>query len=116
VDSSGRWWRNAEALPSLDGCIDVDLGFSPSTNLLPIRRLALPIGGSAAVRAAWVRFPELSVEVLEQVYHRTAERRYTYESNGGAFRAELTVDEDGFVIEYPNLWTAERGRRERAAP
>jgi uncharacterized protein len=91
----------------LNGCDDIDLGFSPATNLLPIRRLELAVGAKAAVRAAWIRFPELTIEVLDQVYTRLAEDRYLYESAGGSFRRELIVDDIGFVIDYPDVWTAQ---------
>jgi hypothetical protein len=103
-DEQGEWRAHGAPVPSLNGCVDVDLGFSPSTNLLPIRRLGLAIGVSAAVRAAWVRFPDLSLEVLEQVYTRLDATRYLYESANGAFRRELTVSADGFVLEYPDFW------------
>lgn len=111
VDASGDWTLNDVPVPALGGCVDVDLAFSPSTNTLPIRRLALPVGAEAHVRAAWVRFPELTVEVLDQVYRRTAEHRYTYESDNGAFRADLIVDDFGLVMSYPNLWISERAAR-----
>lgn len=105
--TDGAWCANGAAQPDVHGCIDVDLGFSPSTNLLPIRRLRLAIGARADVRAAWVRFPELSLEVLEQSYTRLAELTYLYESAGGEFRRELTVNADGFVVDYPGLWRDE---------
>src|SRR6266550_3501637 len=41
--SASEWYSNGVRVPEVDGCIDIDLGFSPSTNLLPIRRLALAI-------------------------------------------------------------------------
>jgi hypothetical protein len=106
-NEASEWHANGIAIPVVDGCIDVDLGFSPSTNLLPIRRLSLEIGSRATVRAAWVRFPELSVEVLEQAYTRLAKNRYLYESNDGAFRKELLVSKEGFVLEYADYWHAE---------
>jgi hypothetical protein len=105
--SSGEWTVGGEPSPSLDGCDDVDLEFSPATNLLPIRRLGLEVGATAKVRAAWIRFPDLSVEVLEQVYTRLGQDRYLYESADGTFRRELSVDGAGFVLEYPGLWRAE---------
>jgi hypothetical protein len=58
------------------------------------------------VRAAWVRFPELALEVLEQSYTRLGPATYRYESAQGTFVRELTVDADGFVLEYPELWRA----------
>jgi hypothetical protein len=105
----GEWTVDGAAAPTLAGCSDVDLGFSPSTNQLPIRRLRLAPGERAEVRAAWVRFPALTVEVLEQVYTRIGERRYLYESAGGAFRRELDVNDEGFVIDYPDFWRAVAG-------
>jgi hypothetical protein len=104
---NGIWSIGGIELPTLAGCDDIDLGFSPSTNLLPIRRLALPIGAHAVVRAAWIRFPELTAEVLVQTYARASADRYVYESAGGAFRRELQVDTFGNVIDYPGLWRAE---------
>ena len=105
--ATGIWVVGGVEVPALAGCDDVDLGFSPSTNLLPIRRLALSIGAQATVRAAWIRFPELTAEVLVQRYTRTSADRYLYESAGGTFRRELQVDTFGCVLDYPGLWRAE---------
>jgi hypothetical protein len=100
-----RWTVNGTELETVRGCIDIDLGWSPSTNTLPIRRLGLAVGEkSGTITAAWVRFPELTVEPLPQEYERLAERRYQYSSRGGAFAAELGVDEDDLVIDYEGIW------------
>jgi uncharacterized protein len=98
-------------LGALHGLIDVDLGFTPATNTLPIRRLDPAIGEAVAVTAAWVRFPELTIEPLPQTYTRLTERRYRYESAGGAFVAEIEVDELGLVTTYEGGW-----RRIAASP
>jgi len=104
ADAEHRWRVNGADQPAVDGCLDVDLGFSPSTNLLPIRRLALAVGDAADVRAAWLPFPSLDLQPLPQRYARTADRRYRYESDGGRFTAALDVDAAGFVTSYPGLW------------
>ncbi len=93
--------------PQVAGCIDIDLNFSPSTNLLPIRRLGLAVGEAGEVNAAWLRFPSFKLERLSQQYRRPDENIYRYESAGGQFVAELKVNSFGFVIEYPNLWQTE---------
>lgn len=85
-------------------CTDIDLSVTPSTNTIPIRRLALDIGGSEEVIAAWVRFPELTVEPLRQLYTRLDAKRYRYESVRSGFAAELEVDDAGLVVTYPHLW------------
>jgi len=107
ADGEGAWKMNGQACPQVDGCIDVDLNFSPSTNLLPIRRLRLGVGEEAEVRAAWLRFPGFTLEPLEQRYVRTSEAGYRYESGGGAFVRDLTVNADGFVTHYPGLFESE---------
>lgn len=97
-------WSVAE----LEGCTDVDLGFSPCTNTLPIRRLGLAVGEGADVAAAWVRWPELTLQRLDQRYERLAENRYRYSSPG--FEAELEVDEHGLVVAYGDFWRTVAGR------
>jgi hypothetical protein len=108
-DPSGAWRRDGAIAPGVAGCIDVDLGFTPSTNTLPIRRLALDVDASAPVRAAWLRFPELTLEPLEQVYRRTADHTYRYESGGGRFVAVLDVGAAGLVSRYGDYWRATVG-------
>ena len=103
VANRGRWTMNGTHVPAVEGCIDVDLNFSPSTNLLPIRRLNLAIGEEATVRAAWLRFPTLTLEPLEQTYRRTGERTYQYSS--ASFTAEIAVNEAGLVLRY-GPWVA----------
>ncbi|MGA9772866.1 MAG: putative glycolipid-binding domain-containing protein [Blastocatellia bacterium] len=107
VDSARRWRLNGKECAGVAGCTDVDLNFSPSTNLLPIRRLNLDIAQEAEVRAAWLRFPGFNLELLEQTYRRTDKTTYRYQSAGGRFTADLQVNESGFVIDYPNIWQEE---------
>ena len=97
-DSKGNWNVDGVRRPALKGCTDVDLGCSPSTNTLPIRRLRLAVGASRTIQAAWVRFPELDVVKAAQTYPRLDEFTYRYAS--GDFEAELTVDDDGLVASY----------------
>ncbi len=108
ADADRRWRLDGAEQPQVEGCIDVDLGFTPATNLLALRRLDLPVGAAAEVRSAWLDFPGLTMEPLPQTYRRTSETTYAYESNGGAFTAELRVNEAGFVTHYPGLWHEER--------
>ena len=106
VDEHRRWQVNGVEKPAVEGCVDVDLNFSPSTNLLPIRRLDLEVGQQAEVKAAWLRFPSFELELLPQVYERLGEFKYRYSSRGGEFVAELTVNKAGLVTVYPQLWEA----------
>ena len=110
--SGGHWIANGAPRPQVDGCVDIDLGWSPSTNTLPIRRLNLEIGAkSGPIVAAWVKFPELALEPLLQEYLRVAERAYRYSSRGGTFTANLKVDEHGMVEEYEGFWKRVLGKQ-----
>ena len=99
----GRWWIDEEERSDLAGCTDVDLGWTPSTNTLPIRRTSLPVGESVTVRAAWVTFPDLIIRLSQQRYERVDELTWMYRS--GDFAAELTTDHLGLVVRYgEDIW------------
>jgi hypothetical protein len=106
-DEEGLWRLNGDLVPEVEGCVDVDLNFSPSTNTLPIRRFNLEVGHAVHVRAAWLRFPSLRLEPLEQSYTRVGTNLYRYESAGGRFVASVEVDEAGLVVEYGEIWRRE---------
>jgi uncharacterized protein len=103
VEASGVWRSSEEELPTLGQCSDIDLAVTPATNTLPIRRLNLELGQSREVTAAWLKFPDLTLEILPQRYTRLAPQRYRYQSGTG-FSAELLVDDLGLVTAYPGGW------------
>jgi hypothetical protein len=102
VDVRQRWWIEGVERADLRGCLDIDLGVTPATNTLPIRRLGLAIGASEEIAAAWVRFPAMTITRATQRYTRVAAMRYRYES--GTYRTEIDVDDSGFVTRYPEGW------------
>jgi hypothetical protein len=107
VEPPGVWRRDGDVVPALAGCLDVDLALSPSTNTLPIRRLGLldlPPGVAREVTAAWIGFPDLALEALPQRYTRLDGLRFRYEGLASGFTAEVEVDEEGLVVEYPPAW------------
>jgi hypothetical protein len=86
------------------GCLDIDLGFTPATNLIALRRLALDVGHEADAPAAYLAFPELKLERLEQRYHRLTLDKYDYQAPSVGYVGTLEVSEVGFVTTYPGLW------------
>ena len=105
-DLAGHWHIDGVVASHLDGCTDIDLGWTPATNTLPIRRLDIAVGETATINAAWVRFPELDVLAVEQEYSRLAADRWRYRS--GEFERELLTDAlTGLVLAYgDDLWQA----------
>jgi hypothetical protein len=113
ADGMGRWASAGETvIDAVDApaALDVDLGFSPVTNSLPIWRLSptLAVGDSGKIRVAWVLYPSLEVVLGEQWYDRLGARRWRYRSGG--FEAQLDVGDDGLVDTYQGLFrTLARG-------
>ena len=89
----------------LDGCTEPDLGLTPSTNALAIRRLDLAIGQAAEIRCAWVKFPALSVEPSLQRYERLGDRDYRYTNVASGFTALVAVDALALPVTYESIWT-----------
>ena len=89
----------------LDGCAEPDLGVTPSTNALAVRRLGLAIGQAAEIKCAWVKFPALSVEPSLQRYERLGERDYRYTNVASGFIALVAVDALGLPVTYESIWT-----------
>jgi hypothetical protein len=119
-DKAGVWGVAAEQegevdLPppggdstALADALDCDLGLSPMTNLMPIlRHDLLSGGGPIELTAAWVSVPDLSVQPDRQRYTflRSGTKNHVirYEATDGTFAADITVDPDGVVLDYPGI-------------
>lgn len=99
------WEVSGKLRPDLFDAREVDISASPLSNTLPIRRLQLAIGESAEITTAYIRIPELDVTADPQRYTRISENEYLYESRDSDFRRVITVDEKGFIVEYPGLFS-----------
>ena len=112
-DGEGRWTTlGGEAVPELEGCVDVDISATPFTNTLPIRRLGLEPGESADLLVGFVGVGGMRARCEPQRY-TCLERRpdgglYRFEALGRAFEEnppiDLPVDSDGLVLDYPDLF------------
>jgi uncharacterized protein len=109
ADGLGHWTtQRGDPIPSLEGCIDVDISATPFTNTLPIRRLSLRQGQSAELLVAYVLIPEMELMPDKQRYTCLEVTNtggfYKYESMDSDFSAVLPVDNDGLLIDYPGLF------------
>jgi uncharacterized protein len=108
ADHNGHWRADGQPLPDLAGCIDIDISLTPLTNTLPIRRLAWEPGRPRELDVVYVNAPDLRLSRARQRYTLLGPGKqddttmYRYESR--SFQADLTVDGDGFVIDYPGIW------------
>ena len=124
-DDSGEWsaevgGEGALDLPAPGGdasglgeALDCDLGLSPLTNTMPVRRHSLHTGAGERERdflMAWVSVPDLSVHASRQRYEHLRREgdgavvRYASVEDGRVvFMSDLELDADGLVRVYPRL-------------
>lgn len=103
-DQQGEVARRSE----FEGALDVDVRDCALFNTLPIRRLGLHREPQTVeLPVLYVDLPELTVELVKQTYRTVSvtDDGAVIEYAAGDFRAELTVDADGLVLDYPGLAT-----------
>ena len=108
-DGEGHWTTaDGRAVKYLEGCEYVDIAETPFTNTLPIRRLGLSRGDSAEIAVAYLDGAELQPWPEPQRYTRLEKGKggelYRFESLDGGCTADLAVDADGLVVDYPGLF------------
>ena len=104
---AGVWTLNGEVIEGLGECLDLDLAFTPATNLVQLRRMALAEGDAADAPVAWLDASTGTLELLRQRYERRSETTYWYEAPRFGYAALLEVTPTGFVRRYPGLWEAD---------
>lgn len=104
----GLWWLNDTEQPEVAGARDVDLSFTPATNLMPLRRLMASKDNTQNVTAAWLRYPIAVLKRLDQTYSLTSRPgAVSYAAQQTKYETELAADDSGFVTLYPGLWEGE---------
>ena len=114
-DETNRWTNGeGKTISVLDGCSEVDIMITPFTNTLPIRRLNLQPGESKPIAVAYIGLPGLQLSRMEQRYTCLSLDEnggiYRYESLKSGFTADLKVDTDGLVVDYPSIFTMDAKR------
>jgi hypothetical protein len=103
----GRWTLNGRPIKGVEGCFDLDYGFTPATNLLQLERCKLEVGSKTEFPVAWIDVSEASLKLLPQRYQRRTASTYWYESPTAGYAALLELADSGFVRDYPELWRME---------
>ena len=102
------WRMNDAPQPQVTGARDIDLAFTPATNLMPLRRLAEGPDSTIECCAAWLQYPGCELARLDQTYARTgSEQTVTYASTQTGYQTRLHADTSGFVTYYLDVWDGE---------
>ena len=101
------WSLDGRHQRGLDHLVDLDLGFTPATNLLQLSRAAVAIGAAAEFDVAWFDIGMEMLAVLPQCYRRDDATTYQYAAPSVPYEATLEMAPNGFVKTYPGLWAME---------
>ncbi len=89
-----------------DGSVNVDVAGAVTFNSLPIRRLGLHrVAGEFEMPVVCVSVPDLTVSLVRQTYRTVSvgDDGAVITFQQGDFTADLTVDADGIVVDYPGI-------------
>lgn len=101
----GEWFgSDGQRLSGYEACHDIDFAGSPFTNTLPIRRLSWSPGQSRSIATLYVPFTDFLPRIDRQIYTCLGPRLFRYQAADGSFEAEIAVDDDGLVTDYPGLF------------
>lgn len=107
VRQGSVWTLNDAVVPGLEHLSDLDLGFTPATNLQQLRRVSIAPGQSVRLPVAWLDVDGGTLTELPQIYQRRGELAFWYQAPSFGYEGLLSLLSNGFVRSYPNLWEAE---------
>jgi hypothetical protein len=103
-DEENMWLitgHQGQSRGAFDGALDVDVVFSPFFNALPIRRTGIYKGSeSITVPVVYVTLPEFAVNPATITYSSGPDG---IKVHSPVADTTITVDEDGFILDYPGL-------------
>jgi hypothetical protein len=101
------WTLNDASAPGLEPLLDLDLSFTPATNLQQLRRVAIGEGQAVSLPVAWLDVDAGTLTPLPQVYERRGAVTLWYQAPSVGYEGLLELAPNGFIRRYPNLWEAE---------
>lgn len=103
TEGDGRWTDADERhIPELDGILDLEIQWTPLTASLPINRISLETGVEQQIPVAYISLPDMVISSTVQAFTRIDKAHVLHRSPVQQGAAELTMDANGYVTEYPN--------------
>jgi hypothetical protein len=98
------WIINGQLREEFKNCIDIDITLTPFTNTLPIKRLNFQPTKPQPIEVLYIDVLENSIRVARQQYTKNSDTEYNFQNVPNDFEADIIVDNDGFVVHYPELF------------
>ena len=100
----GKYLLNGDPYVDANNISDIDISLTPFTNTLPINRLQLKDGEQQIIEVIYFDIFDRKIKPVKQVYTRLTSTQYVYENYDKTFKANILIDEQGLVIDYPELF------------
>ena len=101
------WTLNGVVVAGLDHLSDLDLSFTPATNLQQFRRVPMVASETVPLPVAWFDADAGTLTELLQTYERRGPNAFWYRAPSVGYEGLLELAPNGFIRNYPNLWIAE---------
>lgn len=98
------WEINDIFRPEFRGLLCIDISLTPFTNSLPINNLMLMIDQSFKINVIYIDILNKNIRRVNQRYTRKSKYEYFYENYDTNFISPISVDRNGIVRSYPNLF------------
>lgn len=101
-----KWYDGAgEHLAAFDGVPFIDISLTPFSNTIPIQQLVFRGDTPQKIDVLYIDLPDFSTRKVQQYYSRRNAKTYRYQDiETPDFAADITVDTDGLVVDYPQLF------------
>lgn len=104
-DPDGKWTQSGHTRPEWAQCIDIDISLTPLTNTLPINRLRLEPKERREIDVLYINIFKDEIKPVKQFYTNLGGDLFKYEGVFRDFTADIKVDDEGLVVDYPTLFS-----------
>ncbi|HXS35907.1 MAG TPA: putative glycolipid-binding domain-containing protein [Flavipsychrobacter sp.] len=103
-NKDGIWYLNSKPEPSFKSIVYIDISLTPFTNTLPVNGMAFENDKQQIIDVIYFDLLEKKTKPSKQIYTRLSTNKYLFQTYDGSFKAEIEVDEQGLVTDYPQLF------------
>ncbi|MEJ5105718.1 putative glycolipid-binding domain-containing protein [Chryseobacterium sp. MYb328] len=99
-----EWEINNVINPDFKGFPFIDISLTPFTNTLPINNLQWAENDSQEIKVIYIDILNNLIKPVTQQYTKIDKHTYHYDNLQTDFKADIVVDENGLVVNYPGLF------------
>jgi hypothetical protein len=107
IRRASLWRLNGIPVAGLGHLLDLDLGFTPATNLLQLRRVRIEVNEIVSLPVAWFDPDSGTLTELPRIYEHRRQDAFWYKAPGAGYEGLLELAPNGFIRRYPGLWVDE---------